>query len=148
MGDRVLLAIQDVVAGYGRVEILHGVSLHVKAGEVLSIIGPNGAGKSTVLKAIMGLVRPSRGHVLFDGREVTGLRTDLVVHEGIGYVPQGRVVFPRMTVPVSFADENLKKMLAEPGRSQAKFVGLVLRREDAPIAPGRQEIGHLLTERG
>ncbi|MBI4307539.1 MAG: ABC transporter ATP-binding protein [Chloroflexi bacterium] len=98
LGDKPLLTFQDVVAGYGRVEILHGVSLHINAGEVLSIIGPNGAGKSTILKSIMGLVRPSRGHVFISGSEITGLRPDLAVRRGIGYVPQGRIVFPRMTV--------------------------------------------------
>jgi ABC-type branched-subunit amino acid transport system ATPase component len=97
-GDHAILDIGDIAAGYGKIEILHGVSLRVAPGEVIAIIGPNGAGKSTVLKTIMGYLRPSRGHVTFDGQDITGLRTDLIVGRGLGYAPQGRIVFPHMTV--------------------------------------------------
>jgi len=97
-GDHTVLEIGDIAAGYGKIEILHGVSLRIALGEVIAIIGPNGAGKSTVLKTIMGYLRPSRGHVTFDGQDITGFRTDLIVGRGLGYVPQGRLVFPLMTV--------------------------------------------------
>ena len=78
--------------------VLDGVSLDVFPGEIVCIIGPNGAGKSTVLKTVMGFLKPSRGEVLFDGEPITGMRTDLLVHRGIAYVPQGRIVFKEMTV--------------------------------------------------
>jgi ABC-type branched-subunit amino acid transport system ATPase component len=78
--------------------ILHDVSLDVRAGEMVSIIGPNGAGKSTALKSIVGFVKVSSGHVRFDGQEITGLRPDQVLPRGLAYVPQGRIVFPQMTV--------------------------------------------------
>ena len=93
-----LLRVAGIEAGYGKVPILHGVTIEVQPGEIVSLIGPNGAGKSTVLKVIMGILTPARGEVRFAGEEITGLRTDLVVRRGIGYVPQGRIVFRRMTV--------------------------------------------------
>jgi ABC-type branched-subunit amino acid transport system ATPase component len=93
-----LLAAEDLHAGYGRIPILHGLTLRVAAGEVVSVIGPNGAGKSTAFKALVGLVPPSHGRVRFDGEDITGLRPDRVLRRGLAYVPQGRIVFPQMTV--------------------------------------------------
>jgi ABC-type branched-subunit amino acid transport system ATPase component len=93
-----LLSAEHVTAGYGRLDILHDVSLHVAPGEIVSIIGPNGAGKSTTFKAIVGFLRPREGRVVFNGEEITGLRPDLVLRRGLAYVPQGRIVFPQMTV--------------------------------------------------
>jgi branched-chain amino acid transport system ATP-binding protein len=97
-GREPLLTVQDVRAGYGRFDVLQGVSLHVLPREVVAVIGPNGAGKSTVLKTVMGFLRVSAGTVQFDGRPIAGQRPDQLVRVGLGYVPQGRVVFPRMTV--------------------------------------------------
>ena len=93
-----LLMAEAVSAGYGKMEILHGVSLAVRPGEMVSVIGPNGAGKSTAFKTIVGLLHPQAGRILFDGREITGLRPDQVLRLGLAYVPQGRIVFPQMTV--------------------------------------------------
>jgi branched-chain amino acid transport system ATP-binding protein len=93
-----LLRCEDVSAGYGRFDVLQHVSLHVYGAEVVAIIGPNGAGKSTVLKTVVGFLRPSTGAVFFDGRSVGGMPTHELVRLGLGYVPQGRIVFPRMTV--------------------------------------------------
>ena len=93
-----LLELRDVQAAYGAVQILHGVSLHVDPGEVVSVIGPNGAGKSTTFKVIMGLITHLGGTIVFDGRSLVGVRTNRVLGHGLGYVPQGRVVFTTMTV--------------------------------------------------
>ncbi|MFQ5813130.1 MAG: ABC transporter ATP-binding protein [Anaerolineae bacterium] len=91
--------LQDVVAGYGSGEdILKSVSLEVEQGELVCLIGPNGAGKSTVLRAITGLIRPRAGRVLFQGKDITGLRPDQVLGHGICMVPQGHSVFPEMSV--------------------------------------------------
>lgn len=98
MGDAELLRFDTISVGYGKFDVLQGVSLHVKPAEVVAIIGPNGAGKSTVLKAIMGFLKPSQGRILFGERDITRLRPDQLVPIGLAYVPQGRVVFPRMTV--------------------------------------------------
>jgi ABC-type branched-subunit amino acid transport system ATPase component len=93
-----LLQAEAITAGYGALDILHGVSLSVRAGEIVSIIGPNGAGKSTAFKTIVGFLRPRAGTVRFDGQDITGLRPDQVLRRGLAYVPQGRIVFPQMTV--------------------------------------------------
>jgi len=96
--DGALLFAEHITAGYGRIDILHDVSLAVQPGEIVSIIGPNGAGKSTSFKAIVGFLHPRQGRVVFNGEEITGLRPDLVLRRGLAYVPQGRIVFPQMTV--------------------------------------------------
>src|SRR5213593_883880 len=93
-----LLTAYELVGGYGKIDILHGVSLSVGVGEIVSVIGPNGAGKSTTFKTIVGFLRPRTGRVVFNGEDITGLRTDLVLRRGLAYVPQGRIVFPQMTV--------------------------------------------------
>ncbi|HET7875455.1 MAG TPA: ABC transporter ATP-binding protein [Methylomirabilota bacterium] len=93
-----LLRAQGLTAGYGKMPILHDVTLEVLPGEMVSVIGPNGAGKSTAFKTIVGFLHPTSGRVLFDGQEITGLRPDQVLHRGLSYVPQGRIVFPQMTV--------------------------------------------------
>jgi ABC-type branched-subunit amino acid transport system ATPase component len=98
-----ILRIDRLVVAYGAVEILHGIDISVFAGEIVSIIGPNGAGKSTVLKSVMGFLKPRNGAIRLGQTDITGLRPDVLVRQGIGYVAQGRVVFPRMTV-----DENLE----------------------------------------
>jgi ABC-type branched-subunit amino acid transport system ATPase component len=93
-----LLIAHNLTAGYGRIDILHGVSLEVRPGEIVSIIGPNGAGKSTAFKTVVGFLHPREGRVVFNGEDITGLRPDIVLRRGLAYVPQGRMVFPQMTV--------------------------------------------------
>jgi branched-chain amino acid transport system ATP-binding protein len=93
-----LLRVEGVVAGYGPVLVLRGVDLRVGPGQLVSLIGPNGAGKSTVLKAITGYVTPRAGTIRLSGRDITGMRADRLVPLGLTYVPQGRVVFPQMSV--------------------------------------------------
>ena len=94
-----LLEIKDVTAGYlPDVNVLQGINIHVQPGELVCMIGPNGAGKSTVLRTISGLLHPSRGVIIFDGKGIGGLRPDQVLHQGIAHVPQGHSSFPEMTV--------------------------------------------------
>jgi branched-chain amino acid transport system ATP-binding protein len=93
-----LLVADKITAGYGRMPILHDVSLEVHAGELVALIGPNGAGKSTALKTLVGFLRPTSGRVTLDGQDLVGLRPDQVLRRGLAYVPQGRIVFPQMTV--------------------------------------------------
>lgn len=94
-----LLEIKDVTAGYlPDVNVLQGINIHVEPGELVCLIGPNGAGKSTVLRTISGLLHPTRGVIIFDGKGIGGLRPDQVLHQGIAHVPQGHSSFPEMTV--------------------------------------------------
>ena len=98
-----LLEMSNVHAGYGKIEILRGVSLEVETGQVVSIIGPNGAGKSTMFKALFGLLRVTQGRITFESREITNLPPRDLLAAGIAFVPQGRNVFPLMSV-----DQNLR----------------------------------------
>lgn len=94
-----MLEIRGITAAYQRgYDILHEVSIGVSKGEIVCLIGPNGSGKSTVLKSIMGLVRVSAGAVLLTENDMTNIRPHRVLKAGIGYVPQGRKIFPGMTV--------------------------------------------------
>ena len=97
-----LLEVHGIHAGYGKVEILRGVSLRVEAGQVVSIIGPNGAGKSTVFRTVFGLLPARQGTVHLDGEDITNRSPIDLLRRGMAYVPQGRNVFPLMTV-----EENL-----------------------------------------
>ena len=93
-----LLELQDVHVKYGAVAALKGVSLEVADGEIVTLLGANGAGKTTTLRTISGLLRPASGRLLFDGRPIEELPAHEVVGIGIGHVPEGRRVFPRMSV--------------------------------------------------
>ena len=93
-----LLQVVDLEAGYGGKRVVNGVSLGVARGEIVALLGPNGAGKSTLLKATFGLVAPTGGQVVFDGREMTGAPASGRVRLGMGYVPQGSRVFGELTV--------------------------------------------------
>lgn len=92
------LAAEDIRAGYGAGDIIHGISVSVARGTVASVVGPNGSGKSTLLKALAGVIRPSSGRVLAGDRDITGLPPEEVARAGIGYVPQTDDVFAPLTV--------------------------------------------------
>ena len=93
-----ILDVQGLVGGYGKMTILNGTTFSVPSGSITTLIGPNGAGKSTVFKAIFGLLKLREGKVLFEGRDVTGLSQRELLTSGICYVPQGRNIFPELSV--------------------------------------------------
>jgi branched-chain amino acid transport system ATP-binding protein len=93
-----LLELKNVSVRYGRIEAIHDMSFSVDKGEIVSLIGANGAGKSTTMKTISGLLNPSTGSIHFDGEDITGLKAHLRVARGISQAPEGRGVFPGMTV--------------------------------------------------
>jgi branched-chain amino acid transport system ATP-binding protein len=93
-----ILDVQGLVGGYGKMTILNGTSFSVPRGSITTVIGPNGAGKSTVFKAIFGLLKLREGKIIFRGREVTGLNQRQLLSAGICYVPQGRNIFPELSV--------------------------------------------------
>jgi ABC-type branched-subunit amino acid transport system ATPase component len=98
-----VLALSDVDGGYGEVQVLDDLTLHLDAGEIVCLIGPNGAGKSTVLKTAFGMLTPWEGSVTYHGRDISGMAPENIVREGIGYVPQTDNVFGSLTI-----DENLR----------------------------------------
>ena len=108
-----LLEINDLVVRYGEIEALRGVTVKVEEGQVVTLLGSNGAGKSTTLRAISGLARPTTGDILFDGKSIAGLGPEAIVRLGISHVPEGRRVFPGLTVK-----ENI--MLGASNRRVAK----------------------------
>ena len=93
-----MLKLENVVTHYGNIQALKGISIEVAQGEIVTIIGANGAGKTTTLKTICGLVPPTSGKIFFQGEEITHKTTSDIVESGIAMVPEGRRVFPRMTV--------------------------------------------------
>ncbi|WP_144121391.1 ABC transporter ATP-binding protein [Catellatospora sichuanensis] len=117
-----LLEIEDITLHYGRIQALHGISLHVNEGEIVALIGANGAGKSTIMRAISGLRAVSRGAIRFNGEDISKVRADLRVARGICQAPEGRGVFPGMTV-----QENLE-------------MGAYIRRDSAAIAQDMERV--------
>ena len=98
-----ILTVDNVVAGYGETEVLHGISMHVEPGEAVTIFGPNGCGKSTLMKTIFGLLTPRQGSIVFEDSDITGMPTDRLIRLGMSYVPQTGNVFPSLTI-----EENLE----------------------------------------
>ncbi|MEY4795551.1 MAG: hypothetical protein RL724_2487 [Pseudomonadota bacterium] len=97
-----MLTLENIVAGYGESQVLNGISFGVGAAQVVTLLGRNGMGKTTTVRAIMGLIRPSAGHIRFDGAEITGAAPYRIAQRGIGLVPEGRQIFPTLSV-----EENL-----------------------------------------
>ena len=97
-----MLTLEAVVAGYGESQVLNGISFGVGAAQVVTLLGRNGMGKTTTVRAIMGLIRPSAGYIRFDGAEITGAAPYRIAQRGIGLVPEGRQIFPTLSV-----EENL-----------------------------------------
>jgi branched-chain amino acid transport system ATP-binding protein len=93
-----MLTLEDVSAGYGNLEVMHGVTLEVQSGELVAIIGANGAGKTTTLRAISGFIRPGSGSIYFEGESLVGMKPHDVVKRGLVQVPEGRSLFGSLTV--------------------------------------------------
>jgi branched-chain amino acid transport system ATP-binding protein len=110
-----MLTLTEVHTYYGKSHILLGVSLEVQPGEVVGLLGRNGVGKSTTLRTIMGIVRPSEGHVRFEGREIAGTAPHRLAHLGIAWVPEDRRIFRLLSVM-----ENLRTGLDRPGMTEAR----------------------------
>jgi branched-chain amino acid transport system ATP-binding protein len=117
-----MLELRGIDVFYGAIQALHEVSLAIQPGEIVALIGANGAGKSTTLMAISGIARPRRGEILFEGRPITGLTPDAIVKLGLCQVPEGRHIFPELTVA-----ENLD-------------MGAFLRRDAKAIAVDRDAL--------
>jgi branched-chain amino acid transport system ATP-binding protein len=110
-----MLLLRDVHAHYGKSHVLHGVSIEIRAGEVVGLLGRNGVGKTTTLKAIMGLVRRTGGQIIFDGQDLAAVPTHQLAALGIAWVPEERRIFRLLTVL-----ENLRTGLDRPGLTPAR----------------------------
>ena len=93
-----MLEIKNLQVSYGAINALHGISLSVKGGSIVTLIGANGAGKTTTLKAISGLLKPKSGEILYDGKNIAGLPPHQIVQLGLSHVPEGRMIFANLTV--------------------------------------------------
>ena len=93
-----MLEVKDVYSGYGRMEVLHGITLRIDKGEIVSVLGPNGAGKSTLLNTIFGIATLHRGRIEFEGRNISKMKPNQITRIGIGYTPQIGNIFPTLTV--------------------------------------------------
>ncbi len=111
-----MLEVEDLVAGYGLTRVLEGVSLSVQAGEVVAVLGSNGAGKTTLNMAISGLVRPRAGRVRFEGQDITGRRPAEIMAAGLIQVPEGRKIFPNLSVRENLELGSYRR--ARPRRAQ------------------------------
>jgi len=131
MSARALLEVQNVSVAYGETLILRDVSLEVRPGELVCLMGRNGVGKTTLLKSIMGLLRCRAGHVVFDGRDLTRSSPDVRARAGIGYVPQGREIFPHLSVL-----ENLQVSMLANARRGGRHSGAALQAKVLDYFPG------------
>lgn len=111
-----MLTLENIVAGYGESQVLNGIGFGVGAAQVVTLLGRNGMGKTTTVRAIMGLIRPSAGHIHFDGQEITGAAPYRIAQRGIGLVPEGRQIFPTLTV-----EENLVATAANRAGGTARW---------------------------
>jgi branched-chain amino acid transport system ATP-binding protein len=111
-----LLEVRDIDVFYGHIQALRGVSLNVEPGEVVALAGSNGAGKTTTLRAISGLLRPTRGEITLDGERIDHARAEHIVARGVSHLPEGRGIFPSLTV-----EENLKVGLFTKRRDREKW---------------------------
>lgn len=118
-----LLEVRDVRAGYGRIEVLHGVSLKVPTGSVVALLGPNGAGKTTLLGVVAGKIRPMSGCVHLTGKHVNGAGADALARAGVCRIPEGRGIFPNLSVA-----ENLKMFTYSSDRPLSEVQRLAFER--------------------
>jgi branched-chain amino acid transport system ATP-binding protein len=132
------LVVEGLVGGYGPTTILHGTTFSVRRASITTVIGPNGAGKSTVFKAIFGMLKLREGRILLEGRDITGLDQVELLRSGVAYVPQGRNLFPQLSVHANleFGGVPLKDLKLTHERMEAVFTQFPILREKASLQAG------------
>jgi branched-chain amino acid transport system ATP-binding protein len=142
-----LLALEKLQVAYGGIRAVKGIDLHVDAGELVCLIGANGAGKTTTLRAITGLARPSAGRVLLDGRDIAGARVHQIARLGLALVPEGRGVFPQLSIEENlamgaYARTDAAGVAADIERAYALFPRLKERRRQTAgtLSGGEQQM--------
>ncbi|MBN1266367.1 MAG: ABC transporter ATP-binding protein [Anaerolineales bacterium] len=142
-----MLKVENLHVYYGHIHAVQGISFSVEEGEILTLIGANGAGKSTTLKAIMGLLKPKQGSITFDGQPITRIRPEKVITLGIGYVPEGRRIFPVLTTEENleigaFSRKDLQKIEEDKEHMFEQFPVLKERRDQlaGSMSGGEQQM--------
>jgi len=142
-----VLTVENLECRYGKVSAVRGLSLEVKQGELVTLIGANGAGKTTTLKAISGVLRPAAGRIRFDGEEITGMPAKKIIARGIAHCPEGRHVFPYMTVRENlemgcYLRRDSRAIAADMERLFGRFPILAERRDQAAgtLSGGEQQM--------
>ena len=139
-----LLSLRDLHAGYGPIEVLHGVSLEVPTGSVVAVLGPNGAGKTTLLSAIAGLLPCSRGSIVLGGRRVNGVAPDDLARAGVCLIPEGRGIFPNLTVHdhLRMATHSRRRLADIEAETYERFPRLAERRTQVAgtLSGGEQQM--------
>jgi len=135
-----MLAVDSLLAGYGESRVLHGLSFAIGAGEVVTLLGRNGMGKTTTVRAIMGLIAPQGGRVAFDGADITGRKPYRIAQHGIGLVPEGRQIFPTLTVEENLVATAANRAGGTPRWTLAETLALFPR-----LAERRRNLGSRLS---
>jgi branched-chain amino acid transport system ATP-binding protein len=141
--QRTVLEVHDLTAGYGDTTVLREVSLSVPAGAAVALLGPNGAGKSTLLRTISGLIRPQSGRIEFDGHVVTGVRAAGMAQRGLCLLPEGRGIFPSLSVRENLILQSPKDKTAESIESAIALfpaLGSRLRQQAGSLSGGEQQM--------
>ncbi len=150
-----ILAIEGLIAGYKTANVLQGVSISLREGEIVSVVGRNGVGKTTLVRAVIGLLAARGGHVRFAGEDITSYSADRRARLGVGYVPQGRGIFPQLTVLENlrmggFIGGGRRKLDLDPVLSYFPFLRERLSQRGGTLSGGQQEmlaIGRALVSR-
>jgi len=135
-----MLAVETLQAGYGESRVLHGLTFAIGAGEVVTLLGRNGMGKTTTVRAIMGLIAPQGGRIAFDGADITGHRPHRIARHGIGLVPEGRQIFPTLTVEENLVATAANRAGGTPRWTLAETLALFPR-----LAERRRNLGSRLS---
>lgn len=125
-----MLEVTGLYAGYGDIEILHGIDIAAQDGEIVAVLGPNGAGKSTLNNVLSGILTPASGDIRFDGEDVTGVSAEELVARGLIHVPEGRRVFPNLTVLENLELGSYRRGRERRGQNLQKIVAIFPRLEE------------------
>jgi branched-chain amino acid transport system ATP-binding protein len=138
-----VLEVRNITAGYGDVTVLWDVTVSAPTGSVVALLGPNGAGKTTLLRTISGLLKPASGEIVLDGEKVTGLRTNQMSRRGVCHIPEGRGIFPSLTLRENlglFAPKGKVKETLEKAAAAFPILGSRLNQTAGSLSGGEQQM--------
>jgi branched-chain amino acid transport system ATP-binding protein len=138
-----MLEVRNVTAGYGDVTVLWDVTISAQTGSVVALLGPNGAGKTTLLRTISGLLKPASGHIVLDGQDVTGMRTTQLSRRGVCHIPEGRGIFPTLTLRENlslFSPKGKTKETIDKAAASFPILGARLNQTAGSLSGGEQQM--------